>query len=172
MLVRVDALKRSREIAARHHERLDGSGYPHGLTAASLTRLDRLLAAADVYHAMTEPRPYRDPLEPDQASAALQDEARAGRLDGEAVNAVLKAAGARAPARHGGPGGLTAREVEVLVLLARGNSDRQIAQKLVVAPKTASNHVQNIYAKLGISSRAAATLFASQHGLIGTFEPA
>jgi putative nucleotidyltransferase with HDIG domain len=172
MLVRVDALKRSREIAARHHERLDGSGYPHRLTAASLTRLDRLLAAADVYHAMTEPRPYRDPLEPDQASAALQDEARSGRLDGEAVNAVLKAAGARSPARHGRPGGLTAREVEVLVLLARGNSNRQIAQQLVVAPKTASNHVQNIYAKLGISSRAAATLFATQHGLIGTFEPA
>ena len=88
------------------------------------------------------------------------------------MNAVLKAAGARTPARPGGPGGLTAREVEVLVLLARGNSDRQIAQKLVVAPKTASNHVQNIYAKLGISSRAAATLFASQHGLIGAFEPA
>lgn len=172
MLARVDALKRSREIASRHHERLDGSGYPHGLTAASLTRLDRLLAAADMYRAMTEPRPYRDPLEPDQASRALQDEVRAGRLDGEAVNAVLKAAGARAPARHDRPGGLTAREVEVLVLLARGNSNRQIAQKLVVAPKTASNHVQNIYAKLGISSRAAATLFASQHGLIGTFQPA
>ncbi len=172
MLARVDALKRSREIAARHHERLDGSGYPHGLTAAALTRLDRLLAAADVYHAMSEPRPYRAPLDPEQASRALQDEAQAGRLDGEAVNAVLKAAGARTPARPGGPGGLTAREVEVLVLLARGNSDRQIAQKLVVAPKTASNHVQNIYAKLGISSRAAATLFASQHGLIGAFEPA
>ncbi|MGN6792048.1 MAG: HD domain-containing phosphohydrolase [Streptosporangiaceae bacterium] len=172
MLARVDALQRSRQIAAHHHERLDGSGYPHGLTAASLTRLDRLLAAADVYHAMTEPRPYRGPLEPDQASRAFQDEIRAGRLDGEAVNAVLKAAGARAPARHCGPGGLTAREVEVLVLLARGNSNRQIAQKLVVAPKTASNHVQNIYAKLGISSRAAATLFASQHGLIGTFDSA
>ena len=173
MLARVDALRPSREIASRHHERLDGSGYPHGLTAASLTRLDRLLAAADAYHAMTEPRPYRDPLGPDKAARTLQDEAQAGRLDGEAVNAVLRAAGARIPARQGGPGGLTAREVEVLVLLARANSNRQIAGKLVVAPKTASNHVQNIYAKLGISSRAAATLYAMQHGLIGTtFEPA
>ena len=173
MLARLDALKQSREIASRHHERLDGSGYPHGLTGASLTRLDRLLAAADVYHAMTEPRPHRDPLELDTAARALQDEARAGRLDGDAVNAVLKAAGARTVARRTGPGGLTTREVEVLVLLARGNSNRQIARKLGVAPKTASNHVQNIYAKLGISSRAAATLFAMQHGLIGTsFEPA
>ena len=63
MLARVSALGRSREIAARHHERLDGSGYPRGLTAASLTPSDRLLAAADVYHAMTEPRPHRPPLD-------------------------------------------------------------------------------------------------------------
>ena len=63
MLARVPALARSREIAARHHERLDGSGYPHGLTAASLTPLDRLLAAADVYHALTEPRPHRPAFE-------------------------------------------------------------------------------------------------------------
>ncbi len=168
MLARVDALRRSREVAARHHERLDGSGYPHGLTAASLTRLDRLLAAADACHAMTEPRPYRDPLGPDDVALALQREVQAGRLDGEAVNAVLKAAGARVPARHSRPGGLTPREVEVLELLARGNSSRQIARNLVIAPKTASNHVQNIYAKLGISSRAAATLYAMQHGLIGS----
>jgi len=116
--------------------------------------------------------PYREPLGPDRAARALQREAQAGRLDGEAVSAVLKAAGAPVPARRSSPGSLTAREVEVLVLLARGNSSRQIAAKLVVAPKTASNHVQNIYAKLGNSSRAAATLYAMQHGLIGTtFEP-
>ena len=59
MLARLSALGGSREIASRHHERLDGSGYPRGLTAASLTRQDRLLAAANAYHAMTEPRPHR-----------------------------------------------------------------------------------------------------------------
>jgi HD-GYP domain-containing protein (c-di-GMP phosphodiesterase class II) len=172
MLARVTALGRSRDIAARHHERLDGSGYPRGLTAASLTPSDRLLAAADVYHAMTEPRPHRGPLEPGDASRQLRAEATAGRLDGQAVDAVLTAAGHRAPARRGWPGGLTAREVEVLGLLARGNSNRQIAQRLVVSPKTAANHVEHIYAKLGVSSRAAATLYATQHGLMGTFESA
>jgi HD-GYP domain-containing protein (c-di-GMP phosphodiesterase class II) len=172
MLARVSALGRSREIAARHHERLDGSGYPRGLTAATLTPLDRLLAAADAYHAMTEPRPHRDSLGPGQASRELRAEAIAGRLDGEAVDAVLRAAGHRAPARRSWPGGLTAREVEVLGLLARGHSTREIAQRLVVTPKTAANHVEHIYAKLGVSSRAAATLYATQHGLVGTFEPA
>jgi HD-GYP domain-containing protein (c-di-GMP phosphodiesterase class II) len=172
MLARVDALGRSRQIAARHHERLDGSGYPRGLTAATLTPPDRLLAAADAYHAMTEPRPHRGPLGPADASRELRAEAVAGRLDGEAVDAVLRAAGHRAPARRAWPGGLTAREVEVLGLLARGQSTRDIAQRLVVTPKTAANHIEHIYTKLGISSRAAATLYATQHGLVGTFEPA
>ena len=172
MMARVGALSRSREIAARHHERLDGSGYPRGLTAASLTPPDRLLAAADAYHAMTEPRPYRDPLGPGQASRQLRAEVVAGRLDSEAAEAVLAAAGHRVPARRAWPGGLTAREVEVLGLLARGHSTREIAQRLVITPKTAMNHVEHIYAKLGVSSRAAATLYATQHGLMGAFESA
>jgi HD-GYP domain-containing protein (c-di-GMP phosphodiesterase class II) len=109
MLARVSVLGPSREIAARHHERLDGSGYPRNLTAASLTPSDRLLAAADAYHAMTEPRPHRAPLDPDQAFRDLRTEITAGRLDGTAVDAVLAAAGHRAPARHQQPGGLTAR---------------------------------------------------------------
>ena len=103
MLARVSALGPSREIAARHHERLDGSGYPRGLTAAALTPPDRLLAAADVYHAMTEPRPYRDPLGPGQASRQLRAEVAAGRLDSQAAEAVLAAAGHRVR-RPGGPG--------------------------------------------------------------------
>src|SRR5438552_19001283 len=103
MLARVGALGPARELAARHHERLDGSGYPRGLTAPSLTPSDRLLAAADVYHAMTEPRPYRPPMGAAEASAQLQAEVRYGRLDGEAVNAVLAAAGQRAPARREWP---------------------------------------------------------------------
>ena len=172
MLARVGALSRSREIAARHHERLDGSGYPRGLTAASLMPPDRLLAAADAYHAMTEPRPYRDPLGPGQASRQLRAEVVAGRLDSQAAEAVLAAAGHRVPARRAWPGGLTTREAEVLGLLARGHSNREIAQALVITPKTAMNHVEHIYAKLGISSRAAATLYATQHGLIGAFESA
>jgi len=172
MMARVTSLGPSREIASRHHERLDGSGYPRGLTAASLTQSDRLLAAADVYHAMTEPRPHRAPLDPAQASRELLGEAKAGRLDGAAVNAVLTAAGHRAPARREWPAGLTAREVDVLALLARGHANKEIARRLVVSPKTVSNHVEHIYLKLGVSSRAAATLFATQNGLMGTFESA
>ena len=170
MLARVTALARSREIAARHHERMDGSGYPRGLTAASLTPSDRLLAAADVYHALTEPRPHRPPLDADQATRVLSAEVRAGRLDGDAVHAVLQSAGQGAPARRSWPAGLTAREVEVLGLLARGHTNRQIGQHLVVTAKTVSNHVEHLYAKIGVRSRAAATLYATQHGLIGSFE--
>lgn len=171
MLARVAGLGRSRDIAARHHERLDGSGYPRGLTAASLGIGDRLLAAADVYHAKTEGRPHRPPLTGVQAGAHLRQEVLAGRLDPAAVEAVLTAAGHRAPIRHAGPAGLTAREVEVLGLVARGLTNKQIATRLKITPKTASNHVEHVYLKLAVSSRAAATLWATQHGLVGSFEP-
>jgi HD-GYP domain-containing protein (c-di-GMP phosphodiesterase class II) len=167
MLARMTALSRSREIAARHHERLDGSGYPHGLTAAALSPSDRLLAAADAYHAMREPRPFRAALDQAEASAALLAEVSAGRLDPEAVSAVLAAAGQPVPVRRAGPGGLTGREVEVLALLARGHTNKQIARRLVVTPKTVANHVEHIYLKLAVNSRAAATLYAIQHGLVG-----
>ena len=171
MLARVNALARARTIAARHHERLDGSGYPIGLTASSLTPSDRLLAAADVYHAMTEPRPHRPALDGRAAARELRAEARAARLDGAAVSAVLQAAGHRAAVRRSWPSGLTAREVEVLSLVARGWSNNQIAQRLSVTPKTVSNHVEHIYSMIGASSRAAATLYAAQQGLLGMYEP-
>jgi DNA-binding NarL/FixJ family response regulator len=129
-----------------------------------------LLAAADVYHALTEPRPHRPGYDPDRAADELQKQARAGRLDGDAISAILRAAGQPAPARRGWPAGLTAREVEVLGLLARGQANKQVAHRLGVTPKTVANHVEHIYSKIGVSSRAAATLYASQHGLLGTFE--
>ena len=172
MLAHVHSLAESRVIAARHHERLDGSGYPGGLTAASLSPSDRLLAAADCYHAMTEPRPYRAAFPHDVAARRLLGEVEQGRLDGDAVRGVLRAAGHRAPARRSGPMGLTSREVEVLQLLARGRTNKEIASRLGLTPKTASNHIEHIYAKLGVTSRAAATLCAIQQGLVGSFEPA
>jgi HD-GYP domain-containing protein (c-di-GMP phosphodiesterase class II) len=172
MLAGIPALEQVRALAARHHERLDGSGYPSGPAAGELSHLDRILAVADAYHAMTELRPYRYELAPDVAATELRTEVRAGRLDGDAVNAVLAAAGHRAPARRDWPGGLTAREAEVLALLARGHSNKEIAKQLFVTPKTVSSHVEHIYAKLGVSSRARATHFAIRHGLVGSFEAA
>jgi DNA-binding NarL/FixJ family response regulator len=96
----------------------------------------------------------------------MQAEVRAGRLDGAAVDAVLEAAGHRQPRRREAPSGLTAREIEVLILLARGMSNKQIAERLVITPKTAGNHVEHIYAKIDASNRAAAAMFAVQHGLL------
>ncbi len=170
MAAGITALKPVRALAARHHERLDGSGYPAGLSGAELSRSDRILAAADAYHAMTEPRPYRSQLSPTTAAAELRAEVRAGRLDDDTVNAVLAAAGHRAPARRERPGGLTAREVEVLSLLARGYSNKAIAKRLFITPKTVSSHVEHIYSKIDVSSRARATHFATQHGLVGSYE--
>jgi HD-GYP domain-containing protein (c-di-GMP phosphodiesterase class II) len=156
-------------VASAHHERLDGSGYHRGAAGAALTRPARVLAAADAYHAMTEPRPHRQPLSPKLATEALGGEARAGRLDAEAVTAVLDASGQRVP-RIARPAGLTEREAEVVGLLARGLQTKQLARALGISVKTADSHVQNAYRKIGVSTRAAATLFAMQHGLLASGE--
>lgn len=168
MLARSPSLARLGAIAACHHERLDGSGYHRALTGAALSPAARILAAADVCQALGEPRPYRPALEAGAAAAALRDEVRAGRLDGDAVEDVLAEAGhARASARsRARVAGLTAREQEVLVLLARGASARDVARELVIAEKTARNHTEHVYAKLGVSSRAEAALYAMRHGLV------
>lgn len=175
MLHQSEALAPLGRLAVAQRERLDGSGYPRGLPGNAIPFAARLLGAADAFQAMREPRPHRAALDPAIAAAALRAEVRDRRLDGDAVDAVLAAAGHRAPRRREGPAGLTAREVEVLVLLAQGLSNKAIAQCLVISPKTAGNHIEHIYAKIGSGNRASAGLFAMQHGLLpaedGVFTP-
>jgi HD-GYP domain-containing protein (c-di-GMP phosphodiesterase class II) len=166
MLHQSEALAPLGAIAVQHRERLDGSGYPRGLSGAAISRPARVLGAADAYQAMREPRPHRPARGAAEAAAELRVEVGAGRLDADAVEAVLAAAGHRVPRRREGPAGLTAREVEVLRLVARGLSNKAIAEQLVIAPKTVGNHVEHIYGKIGARNRAAAGLFAMSHGLL------
>ncbi len=166
MLASSPALAPLGEIAVQHHERLDGSGYPRGIGGGALTPGGKLLGAADAYHAMTEPRPHRPARAPDEAARELRDAVRRGLFDGAAVDAVLQAAGHSVKRRRALPAGLTARELEVLKLLVRGLSNKEIGRELTISPKTAGSHVEHIYAKLGVSNRARASLFAMQHGLM------
>jgi DNA-binding NarL/FixJ family response regulator len=168
MLARPEALAGLAAIAACHHERLDGSGYHRRLPGSALSPEARILAAADSYQAMTEARPHRSALDPGRAAVELRAEVRAGRLDADAADDVLVAAGhARTNKRERTrPGGLTARELEVLLLVARGASSREVGERLEIAEKTARNHIERIYSKLGVSTRAEASLYAMRHGLV------
>jgi HD-GYP domain-containing protein (c-di-GMP phosphodiesterase class II) len=166
MLASSEALAPVRAIAVQHHERLDGSGYPRGLSGDALTPGGRILAAADAYHAMTEPRPHRPARTADDAAQELRAGVRGAQFDADAVDAVLQAAGHRVKRRREWPAGLTSREVEVLRLLVRGLSYREIAEELVISRRTAGSHVEHIYAKIGVSNRARASLFAMKHGLM------
>lgn len=166
ILRRSMALLEPAYIAGMHHERQDGSGYHHSASGASIPAEARLLAAADAFQAMTQDRPHRPALRPDQAAAQLETEAVAGRLESECVAAVLAAAGQESSSARSWPADLTDREVDVIRLLASGSTNRQIAAKLVISPRTAEHHVQHIYAKVGGSTRASAALFAMEHGLL------
>ncbi len=132
-----------------------------------LERAARILAAADAYQAMREPRPHRAALGARAAEDELLRDARDGRLCSEAVDAVLAAAGHRlAPRPQPRPGGLTDRELEVLRALVAGLSNQQIGETLGISPKTAGHHVQHIYEKAGVRSRAGATVWAFEHSLV------
>jgi HD-GYP domain-containing protein (c-di-GMP phosphodiesterase class II) len=164
VLSRVGGMESVVSVATKHEERIDGSGFPRGLAGAELTAQDRLLAAAVAYHQLLEPRPQRPALDP---AGELRQQARTGHLDAGSVEAVLAAAGHRATRQTSWSAGLTAREVEVLRLVAQGRSNREIAAELFIAEKTARNHVERVYAKLGVNNRTQASLAAIDRGLVG-----
>ena len=157
-------------VVGLHHERLDGSGYHRGCGGGDLGISARILAAADSFQAMTQRRPHRPALDADRAGDELLRDARRGRLDTDAVAAVLDAAGQPHPAARGDlrPAGLSQREVEVLRLVAEGCSNPEIGRRLSISRRTAEHHVQHIYTKLGVSTRAGAALFALEHDLLSS----
>ena len=166
----LSAAPRLRELASvvgAHHERLDGSGYHRQVDHGHVGEPARVLAAADVYVALGEARPHRPALDPTRATIVLRGEVRAGRLDAHAVDALLAAGGQPGTRRRlRWPRDLSDREVEVLRLIAHGHTNRQMADELQVSPKTIGRHVENVYAKIGVSSRAAAAVFAMQERLL------
>jgi HD-GYP domain-containing protein (c-di-GMP phosphodiesterase class II) len=154
-------------LVLRHHERLDGSGYHRGVRASDLSPASRLLAAAEAFQTVREDRPHRPALTDAQAAAKLRTAARDGKLDAAAVEAVLDVAGQ--PSRRGADdslGQLTPREIEVLRLIAGGLTAKGAAQRLGISPKTADHHIQSLYMKLGVNTRAGAALYALEHGLV------
>ena len=167
ILARSKALEPMARIAGMHHERLDGSGYHRGCRAPELPAAARVLAAADAFQEMTQARPYRAALNREHAAKELRAVARSGKLDHAAVAAVVETAGQRVQRRRElRPAGLTDREIEVLRLVARACSNREIAEQLHISRRTAEHHVQNTYAKIGVTSRSAAALFAIKHDLL------
>lgn len=126
----------------------------------------RILAAADAYQAMTQDRAHRPALSAAAGAAEIEAACRRGALDRDAAAAVLDASGQRLHIRRAAPNGLSDREVEVLRLVAQGLSNRDIGARLFISSRTAESHVQHIYTKIGMSTRAGAAMFAMRHDLI------
>jgi len=171
MLRRSPALLALNPVAATHQERADGSGYHKGLRTDAVDTAAHVLAATDVYVGLTADRADRPAFATERAAAELRRLATQGTLDQAATNAVLAAAGHTSPGasttrRSQHPGGLTGREAEVLRLAARGLTTRAIADELYISPKTADHHIQHVYFKIGVSTRAAAALWAMQHAIV------
>ncbi|HVY28821.1 MAG TPA: HD domain-containing phosphohydrolase [Polyangiaceae bacterium] len=167
ILSRAEAMRGVAELAGLTHERLDGHGYHRRLTQVGCTQAARVLAAADTYQALIEARPHRPARSPSEAAAELRNEAAAGKLATEAVEAVLAAAGHRSKSAAPAPATtLTPRELEVLALVARGATNKEVASELGISAKTAGRHLEHIYEKLGVTTRAGATMLALERGLL------
>ena len=171
MLRRSPALATLNPLASAHHEKADGSGYHKRLRGGAADPGAGVLAAADIYVGLTTERADRPPLSDQDAATELRRLASQGVLEDRATNAVLMAAGhgeppAPASGRPQHPGGLSRREVDVLRLAAKGMTTRQIADRLYISPKTADHHIQHVYTKIGVSTRAAAALWAMQHAVV------
>lgn len=162
ILARSTALAPLGRIAGLHHERLDGSGYHRGCRAVDQDRAARILAAADMYHALIEVRPHRPAHSADAAARVTRDAA----LDHDAVEAVLEAAGHVRRRDRTRPAGLTEREVDVLRLMVRGLSMKQAARELFISVSTVHTHLAHVYEKAGVSTRAAAAVFAMENDLL------
>ncbi len=170
IVARIPAFDAVAELVAAHHERMDGRGFPRGLAGAQIPVGARLIAVADRFDDLTHGAPGREPLEPAAALRVMRDEV-GGSLWAEAFEGLcedVREPGVASPRmrRRGWPSGLTDREVEVLRLLTRGLSRREMAAALVVSESTVRAHLEHIYAKIDVSSRAAATLFAVEHDLL------
>jgi DNA-binding NarL/FixJ family response regulator len=168
ILSRVPALAEIASIAGKHHERMDGSGYYRGLSGKELPVGACILAVADEFQERLQPYPAQYKPDPSDVLKAMQPDV--GTLFSpecfEALAQELGTGSPKPPRRRQWPAGLTDREVEVLRVVATGASNRQIAQELVVSEKTVAHHLEHIYNKIGISSRAAAVFFAMEHDLI------
>lgn len=160
-------LEKVGRLAAAHHERLDGSGYHRAALASAQPVAARLLAAADVACALREARPYRAAHTQAAARELLHAAVKAGQLDAECVAAIELAQGLE-PKRSGAAPSveLTAREHEVLVQLARGQTNKQIASQLGISDRTVQHHTINLYGKLGVDTRAAAAVLAARFGWV------
>jgi len=154
-------------LVLRHHERIDGSGYHRYVRGNDQSPAARILAAAEAFQTAREPRPHRPALSDAAAAAKLRAAVRDGKLCAEATEAVLAGAGqASRRASAAKPSGLTAREIEVLRLIGAGHTAKESAALLGIAPKTADNHIQSLYSKIGVTTRAGAALYALERGLL------
>ncbi len=149
-------------IVALHHERLDGSGYHRGLQEMGIGRAARVLAVADVSAALCERRPHRPALSVESAAQELRRLAQLRQLDPICVEAVQSSTPLAPPTSTS----LSERETEVVRLLALGKSNKEIGRALHISPRTVQNHTLRIYQKLGVESRAGATLVAMKQGLL------
>jgi HD-GYP domain-containing protein (c-di-GMP phosphodiesterase class II) len=171
MLRRSSAFATLTPAASAHHEKCNGSGYHRRIRSDTSDRGACVLAATEIYVGMTTERADRPRFSDDEAAAELGRLESDGVLEPSAARAVLVAAGhgepgARVQKRPQNRGGLSRREVDVLQLAARGLTTRQIADRLVISPKTADHHIQHIYTKIGVSTRAAAALWAMQNDYV------
>jgi HD-GYP domain-containing protein (c-di-GMP phosphodiesterase class II) len=173
ILSRVPVLAPVVPLVAAHHERMDGSGYYRGLCGAQIPLGARVIAVADRFDDLSHEAPDHPALDLEQVMKRMSQEA-GHDLSPDVFEVLARQVGTDGSASRARrklhprewPAGLTDREVEILRLLAKGLSRREMAQQLYLSEHTVRHHLEHIYNKIEVSTRVAATLFAVEHGLL------
>ncbi len=166
VLERVDALRDLALAAASHHEWINGQGYHRQLSGEQIPFHGRILAVANTYAHLAYPQGERkDPAVVLRTMRPLVDSQFDKRCY-EALAASVVSGQRKSPIRPRKTNNLTEREIEVLSLLARGKNTPQIARALHISKKTVEHHLTHIYAKIGVSCRTAAVVYAVQQGIV------
>jgi HD-GYP domain-containing protein (c-di-GMP phosphodiesterase class II) len=167
LLARVEQFHALIPEATAHHERLDGQGYHRRLAGDEITLGGRILAVPDVYEGLSRGMEQEDP----QAILERMRSLVGPHLDVDCFEALAASLGQAKPPVKRGTGSrptqtVSGREVEVLRELAKGQTNKQIAKVLFISENTVERHLDNIYSKLGVSSRTSAVVWAVQEGLV------
>jgi HD-GYP domain-containing protein (c-di-GMP phosphodiesterase class II) len=157
---RIGALSGDADIGSYVGERLDGSGAFRACAGTAIPAEGKIVAAAAAWVALRSMRPWRAAMTADEARALLEAEAASGRFDAAAVRAVSGSV-RPSPADTQEKILLTEREIDVFRGISLGLTNKEVARALAISPSTVRTHVENVFRKLGCTSRAAATLKAS-----------
>lgn len=150
--------------AIHHHEKPDGSGYYKGLDAKTLTDADQLVMLADILIALQSDRSHRKAYSKLESHKIVKEEFISKKGNPKLIQALFSTIDSKKKFKITNKFSLTDREIEISIELSKGLTRKEVGANLHISDRTVQHHIQHIYDKTGINSRAVLVLLAKDSG--------